>query len=122
LSDRKPLALIVNPDGVFDGRKRPSIPTGWVHLPAEAEFPALADQALRSPAKALKIPNARYLAETTYDNYHKRDKNPRYTGILVPAEDAENIATLAERMIRGELRMGGSSNDEIIDAKTGRRL
>ena len=119
---RKPLALIVGADGVFDGRKSPPIPEGWVHLPAEPDFPALADQALRKLAFALKVPHARYLLAATYDSYRKIDKNPRYAGIVVPAEDGEKIAALAERVIRGELWVGGRNDDEIIDKKTGSRV
>jgi hypothetical protein len=62
------------------------------------------------------------LAETTYDSFHKRDKNPRYAGILVPVEDGEKIAALAERMIRGEIRVSGFQGDEVIDNKTGQGL
>jgi hypothetical protein len=109
---RKPLTEYLNRKGYFDGWKDPDMPEGWTHLPA-AHLSA-ADNALNRLAESLKLPFARYLSYCEW----RSDDTPyrhKFTGIVVPTEDAERVAALAERVIRGEVRIDATERLEGAD-------
>jgi hypothetical protein len=81
---------------------------GWVHLPAPAN--STEDRTLASSPPPSKSPT---LATWPKVGNNYGTKKRRFTGIVVPAEDAVDIAQTMERVIRGEVEIAYGGLREV---------